>query len=53
MKIVHVMKDGRRLDSIEGMVIPVKECPEFYRVLERLIRKREEEEEADEDRRVC
>lgn len=36
MTIQHVMKDGRVLDSIEGYVVTMKDCPQVYNLIDRL-----------------
>lgn len=40
MKIIHIMADGSKRDSIEGIVIP---NDEFYRVLQGILEKRVKE----------
>lgn len=40
MKIIHIMADGSRRDSIKGIVIPNEE---FYRVLQGILEKRAKE----------
>jgi hypothetical protein len=37
MRIIHIMKDGTRRDSIEGIVIPKGE---FYQVLQGIVEKK-------------
>ena len=36
MTITHIMKDGRVLDSIEGYVVTMKDCPQVYNLIDRL-----------------
>ena len=36
MAVIHIMKDGARRESVEGLTIQSKE---FYKVLERIIKK--------------
>lgn len=49
-KIIHVLDDGTRLDSIEGFVIP--DGHPFYTVWRNIVlAKRKEEAKANEDRR--
>lgn len=33
-KVIHVLRDGTRLDSVSGRVIPAAEFPELYELLE-------------------
>ena len=43
MRIIHIMADGTRRDSIEGLVIRNKD---FYQVLSGILAKKEERNEA-------
>ena len=50
MKITHILKDGSKLDSIEGIIIKPEDCPEVYRVIKKLNKKRETENEAENEK---
>lgn len=43
MKIIHIMADGSVRDSVKGMVIT---NDEFYRVLQRILERRNKAKEA-------
>ena len=43
MNIIHIMADGTVRDSVKGMVIT---NDEFYRVLQRILERRQKEKEA-------
>lgn len=45
MKIIHIMADGSVRDSVKGMVIT---NDEFYRVLQRILERRQKAKEAKE-----
>lgn len=36
VKVTHVLKDGTKLDSIEGHVVRREDCPEAYEALRKI-----------------
>lgn len=44
MIIKHVLKDGTVLDDISGYLIKKEDCPELYRVIEKIRREKGKDE---------
>ena len=49
VQIRHVLKDGRVLDDISGIVIKKEDCPEVYRVIEKIRREKGKNETEDKE----
>ena len=49
MAVRHVLKDGRVLDDISGIVIKEEDCPEVYRVIEKIRREKRNNETKDKE----
>ena len=49
VQIRHVLKDGRVLDDISGIVIKKEDCPEVYRVVEKIRREKRNNETKDKE----
>lgn len=49
MIIKHVLRSGEVLDDISGYVIKKEDCPEIYRVVEKIRREKRKDETKDEE----
>lgn len=45
-RAIHILKDGRVLDSIEGYVVPYEDCPEAYHILAKILDRKARERRA-------
>lgn len=36
MAVIHILKDGARMDSVVGLVVKYEDCPEVYDTLDRI-----------------
>ncbi|MCD7757862.1 MAG: hypothetical protein LUH45_06780 [Clostridiales bacterium] len=44
VRVTHILKDGTVLDSIAGHVVRYEDCPELYRLIGQMARKRKQKE---------
>lgn len=49
MAVKHVLRSGEVLDDISGHVIKKEDCPELYRIIEKIRREKEKDETKDKE----
>ena len=51
--VIHVLKNGLTVPSIEGKVITAEEFPEVYKVIRKIREREQREREGETDGTVC
>lgn len=49
MAVKHVLRSGEVLDDISGRVIKKEDCPELYRIIEKIRREKRKDETKDKE----